>query len=84
MNRNRLDEMEEQVDGALAVIAVEYATMIEEYKSLTIKVSATHADITENVKYLDERVRDLVEEYGEIMDYLMLPWWRRLVTRRPR
>jgi len=77
MNRNRLDDMEKQVDGALAVMA-------DEHKKLTFNVSATHTSLTENVKYLDERVRDLVEEYGEIMDYLTLPWYRRLVTRRPR
>ena len=84
MNRNRLDEMEKQVDGALAVMA-------DEHKKLTFKVSATHTGLTDSVKHLDkkvtklhDRITGLTDEYGEIMDYLTLPWWRRLVTRRPR
>jgi len=26
----------------------------------------------------------VMDEYARKMDYLLLPWWKRLVTRRPR
>ena len=75
--QERLDHMDRQVTGAIAIVA-------EKHKALRAEVDGVHDHLGANQRDLSDRITDLIDEYGEIMDYLTLPWYRRLITKRPR
>ena len=84
MNRNRLDDMEKQVNGALAIVAKKFEELHASVEERHQGFEAEQTAVAVFHEALEERITALTDEYGEIMDYMTLPWWRRLTTRRPR
>ena len=85
---NRLDSMDRQVMKSLRIVAEKYKELQAGVDETEKTIEAGQEELANNLRLeLDTAIADLHADLLPAMvwvRYLYLPWYRRLITRRPR